>query len=56
MSNPTTIGIKQLKMMIKTGIPGKDEYIEFTSSLLPITSKGKPFAKYPFFFRYTCIF
>ena len=52
MSNPTTnsiIGIKQLKMMIKTGIPGKDEYIEFTSALLPVKSKGKPFAQYPFF-------
>ena len=36
-------------MMIKTGIPGKDEYIEFTSSLLPEKSKGKSFAKYPFF-------
>ena len=53
MSNPTTnsstIGIKQLKMMIKTGIPGQEEYIEFNSSLLPVKSKGKPFAKYPFF-------
>ena len=53
MSNPTmnssTIGIKQLKMMMKTSIPGKEEYIEFTSSLLPTKSKGKPFAKYPFF-------
>ena len=48
MSNPT-IGIKQLQMMIKTGIPGKEEYIEFNSSVLPIKSKGKPFAKYPFF-------
>ena len=45
----STIGIKQLQMMIKTGIPGKEEYIEFNSSLLPIKSKGKPFAKYPFF-------
>ena len=50
MSNSNSmIGIKQLQMMIKTGIPGKDEYIEFTSSLLPEKSKGKSFAKYPFF-------
>jgi hypothetical protein len=48
MPNPP-IGIKQLQMMIKTGIPGKEEYIEFNSSLLPVKSKGKPFAKYPFF-------
>lgn len=49
MSNPNLVGIKQLKMMIKTSIPEKDEYIEFTSDLLKIKSKGKPFSKYPFF-------
>jgi hypothetical protein len=49
MSNPNKIGIKQLKLRIKTSIPGKEEYIEFTSDLLNIKSKGKPFAKYPFF-------
>ena len=48
MPNPP-IGIKQLQIMIKTGIPGKEEYIEFNSSLLPVKSKGKPFAKFPFF-------
>lgn len=47
--NSGIIGIKQLKMLIKTSIPDKDEYIEFTSELLPIKSKGKPFTKYPFF-------
>jgi len=49
MSNPNLVGIKQIKMMIKTSIPDKDEYIEFTSSLLDVKSKGKPFSKYPFF-------
>ena len=49
MANPNLVGIKQLQMMIKTSIPDKDEYIEFTSSLLDVKSKGKPFAKYPFF-------
>ena len=50
MSNPNKIGIKQLKLRIKTSIPSsKEEYIEFTSDLLNIKSKGKPFAKYPFF-------
>jgi hypothetical protein len=50
MSKETNvIGIKQLKMMIKTGIPGKEEYIDFTSALLPVKSKGKTFAKFPFF-------
>lgn len=49
MSNPNLVGIKQLKMMIKTSIPEKDEFIEFTSDLLKIKSKGKPFSKYPFF-------
>lgn len=49
MSSPNLVGTKQLKMMIKTSIPEKDEYIEFTSDLLKIKSKGKPFSKYPFF-------
>lgn len=48
-TNSNVIGIKQLKMMIKTGIPGKPEYTLFNSKLLSIKSKGKPFAEFPFY-------
>ena len=48
-TNTNVIGIKQLKMMIKTGIPGKPEYTLFNSKLLSIKSKSKPFAEFPFY-------
>ena len=42
------VGLKQLKIMIKTSIPDKDEYIDFTSDLLNIKNKGR-LSKLPFF-------
>ena len=46
--NANLVGLKQLKFMIKTSIPDKDEYIEFTSDLLDI-KKTKSLSKLPFF-------
>ena len=46
--NANLVGLKQLKIMIKTSIPGKDEYIDFTSDLLDV-KKTKSLSKLPFF-------
>jgi len=46
--NANLVGLKQLKIMIKTSIPGNDEYIDFTSDLLDV-KKTKSLSKLPFF-------
>ena len=48
MTTTNLVGLKQLKIMIKTSIPDKDEYIDFTSDLLNVKNKGK-LSKLPFF-------